>query len=562
MNINYNYSQKDQMDNYQEINIHKNTDEIIIEKENIINDYYGFNIEIKNKDVNEFKIVEKEISHICKLADEHIRAKEKYNLEKSKFNNIKKQIDELIENKKCLEEIIDKEKTNNINSLFCGLSGFIFNNSNENEIRLKEIITIISELNKQEKELLILKDELEEQVRKKYLRLANAEENAITKINLLLQSGFSIDSLPFSFIKLTQYFDEEDPKSVEFSHKANLNKIKNILSYINETTDFVKKNKEDIIKNFYDKAIDIKEVTFKFKSFSGETHNKGKNPFLITFSVGELESKSEFLKVVYKPRNALIDIAVLELLSEINKEKGELIFPEYKIISYEENGSFWEFINGDTLKETKGFALQENANEEFKIKLLKTITYLDDVFIKINLMDMNEENIIISDKTPNIYPIDLEAFDKNQTLSEFDHIITKIKNEVPEHELIIDNIKKHSDKKEIKELISEFNIKKEKIVKRFVPISTALIESVLFSLGGPLELSLIIKTELKKQNFNLLVDLTDLENFLSEDREQGDVPYFTLVEDIVYYGFPESKRPIAKFKKTSEDVDIDNKTSI
>lgn len=571
MNINYNHSSKEIKDNYFEINNKEKIDEVIIVIKDDMDYEKDFEIPIKNITYSDLNIIEKDINQISELANKKKIVEDEYESEKSKLNDIIKEINKITEEQKNLEQLIYNKKSSETNILFCGLGNSIFKYYNENETLLRKTKNKTIELNSQKEEISKSKNELDKKLTKIETSINHNEKEIINKTNILLKSGFSIDSLPFTFANFDLSLSLEDQESIEFRRTANMNKIKNIVSYIDEATTFVEKNKNDIIKEFCNEKVDIDKVTFKFKSFGGETHNGGKSPFLITFFVEEPESTRDFLKIVYKPRDSLIDIEVLKLISDISKQKEELNFPKYKIISYKNTGSLWEFISGDTLNEIEkknnfySNTLLKSINEDAKIKLLKTTIYLDNIFKKINLTDLNPANIIVSDQNAIIYPIDLEAFDKNETPSGFDLIINKIKNETNEIELTTKEIENQKDDEEINKLIEKFNFIKEKIVKRYVPISTTTIQEKLFYSDGPQQLSKELKKELTKQNFKIKVGLNDLENFLSEDRKQGDVPYFTLVEDIVYYGLPESKRPIAKFiketsedKEKSEDIDIDN----
>ena len=181
--------------------------------------------------------------------------------------------------------------------------------------------------------------------------------------------------------------------------------------YMNELRHFVETNIDMMISEFCPKfpsdisrddlefniALKDKKVDPKVPRLGlcPETHNYGRLPAFIKCSIN---GKTLF-KLVYKPRNALIDKAVIETFKKINmlndeqKSSKTIPLPEYKIVSLD-NCSLWEYIDGKDIKKEKSAGVyihNKFSNRPIKLEnAQKVLNRLDAVLTRMQISDLLE----------------------------------------------------------------------------------------------------------------------------------------------------------------------------
>jgi hypothetical protein len=117
--------------------------------------------------------------------------------------------------------------------------------------------------------------------------------------------------------------------------------------------------------------------------------------------------KIKNVKIVFKPRKALIDQKVMELFININitlkKYKSKYKLPTYIILNCG-NYSFWEYIDGDTLYEKGKNNLRD---EKLNKNIINNLEFLNTIAHKIGLTDLHSQNVKI--QKDYMIPIDLEV---------------------------------------------------------------------------------------------------------------------------------------------------------
>lgn len=434
---------------------------------------------------------------------------------------------------------------NELDNLLAYLKDFINNYfyMEDEQVNLNEIDTLKS--NNKNSNLIISKDEikkLEEEIiknRKKFNpsikffitkdKIYYDEETkktCINKINILkslineeIIINFDIDEIIYFNFRWYNTYD----KKVRFQI---IKKYDNLKKYIIENCQTL------ISQNFNTgKFIDINiEI-----DFISDNHGSEFNIYLLNIN-GK--------KIVFKPRDSLLDIAIIKLFKTINDTcilYNKL--PEFIIINYKEY-SFWEYIKSDEI--TDHNCLSNNIYTKFinfnnkivkvpiydsnvisirdkNLKLLNTICY------KIGITDLHEENIII--KNNMFYPIDLE----NITLGNYTGLYNRGKKIGPVLDI----------PKNIENLIDEFNKNLYFLPVRLVPISTSIFECYINNVISLLENKKIDVDTLVKLFYNF-TDKMGYKFFCSEIiNGLGEyflkckmfkiIPYFYILRGRIYF---------------------------
>lgn len=268
-----------------------------------------------------------------------------------------------------------------------------------------------------------------------------------------------------------------------------------------------------------------------------ETHNYGRLPAFIKCSIN---GKTLF-KLVYKPRNALIDKAVIETFKKINmlndeqKSSKTIPLPEYKIVSLD-NCSLWEYIDGKDIEKEKSagvYIYNKFSNRPSKLEnAQKVLNRLDAVLTRMQISDLHKENVKIkhlksSQQIVDIIPIDLENRQRNKP--------TQLGGN-PKKVTLTDAEKNLIDNTFVDQLPN--------IPFRYLPVSTHIMANFIQNydmhenlkqslLKGFLDDKILVKMGPSELEENILVNMLN-----------NDVPYFTEYQGVVYYGLPDKGRVI------------------
>ena len=332
----------------------------------------------------------------------------------------------------------------------------------------------------------------------------------------------------------------------------------NAIKYKEEVIKNVQDNLQQICKTFFN-IDDTHSVTFDLgEKTGGETHNEGKSPWPITF----MQNGHAIGQLMYKPRDALIDIQVIELFKKLNRYEGSpRQFPTYDIISLNSNASMWEFIEGKTVKELvniygrkhiqqnllqnpsltirgciEGLDKSKNLNSPFTkekiIKLLEKLNILDTIFTEIKIGDLHAENVMIrgfNTDNPEIVVIDLENLQLGT--ADFTTCLGGICN--------IDLLNEHE-----KKILIDF--KNLDLPSRFIILGTQGFVRLHTEFNNTIDLQEEILEQLESENFIMTILPEELLELLCTDFLNGDFPYFSESQGVLYYGAISEAHAFAK----------------
>ncbi len=407
--------------------------------------------------------------------------------------------------------------------------------SEKNEEHISKHKKEIQDLNKK-------KEPLDEQEKDLSSKSKSATTLMKKKISSFLESYkvLSLESDMFSpLYKLDQIEEKYRDTTLVAYQEQILNKCVNSQFYISEVSRIIEKNKQKIIEIFYQgdsKSINGSHVSFKIHPSNLETHNLGKMACKIIF----IYKENSFLTIYYKPRNAEVDLAVIELFFNLNKIEHKSLnvsLPVYKIGRLEgvEDCSLWEFIDGKSEKIDVQTYIDRNITSENHQKYLREkLKRLESIATAIQLSDLHGDNVIfkgLDSSNPEIVPIDLESFQEGNSTG-----------------LCSSNISYPKLNAEEMKLISEFNLNRKKIPFRLVPIPTG---EFLGALTNPFKFQKLTEamiSAIKNQGYILTIKEDELASIVLKELIYDDVPYLTELSSVIYLGSPHEKQPIAKKK--------------
>lgn len=375
-------------------------------------------------------------------------------------------------------------------------------------------------------------------------KLSSINKNLLNKLPVKIDlpegSWFSKDELSYLRNRLT-------------------NSLKNISNFSINTYNSIMSDRIQIIKTFKpNMPIDnLDRIKVDLSIIGDDLHNQGKIPMLVKLTL----DGDEFLRVVYKPRNAETDKSIIELFKDLNKlETTNTKLPTCEILDLGDNkGTIWEFVEGyqfsngchnkeaNTLQELIGLKKDdisilglEAANlinkiqdDTMKLKFQNNLERLQNVCKKIGVTDLHFENFILKNDMMLVL-IDLEVIDprmKQQT-----GLYPRDKE--PKLTLL-------SEKEE--ELITKFNQDQKNKTCRITLVDTKVFKDNIHYLTRIKLIAQEISTLLIK-NLNCEILQLNLENFVLQDGKNGDIPIFTLKDEVIYYGYPEQGNKIARLK--------------
>ncbi|MBS0649462.1 MAG: DUF4135 domain-containing protein [Verrucomicrobia bacterium] len=357
---------------------------------------------------------------------------------------------------------------------------------------------------------------------------------------VMAKMNISRSDLPFQDPNLEPPFNF----TFEVYSESWLNAIVNRTFYINEINLNVQNNRDFLFEKF---NIPLEAPVGNFFP-EGETHNGGKKTVLIGF-----KTANGIKKLVYKPRDARVDKAIVELFVRLNgldeKERSsKLPLPEYKITNWKNNqASIWEFIPGPNLgrkgkipQKASSFVESQN-NDELKIKLVR----LDDILKLLHVSDLHGENVIMKkegEKYLDIVPIDLE----NVFIKPNRDIPTKLGGQEIRIELERNGLYKGLTQAE-KKLTEELKQEMSKFSVRYLPLGT----TDFGKLTGDLNNIDLLYNNLERacSADGIELDKGQIEIIKGAfilDILNNDIPFFTEKEGNLYYGLPEKNMVIGR----------------
>lgn len=313
--------------------------------------------------------------------------------------------------------------------------------------------------------------------------------------------------------------EAKSEQEIQAGLERSINSVCNKVTYINGLGEKVQSGLAGIFTEFNlnppdKKAID--SVTFTIKLLGGDSHNKGKVPVLIEFfQKGEL-----FGKIVYKPRKAETDRAVIDLYQLMNEQHTGIELPVYKITVFGE-GTLWQFVEGELVKEDA----HKKANHNNRANLER----LEQVTAAIGISDLHGENVILHQNR--FIPIDLESYAPESETGLYGGARDKPAN------------KPLSESEQL--AVENFNKRQAERESRLVPVLTGVLEGLMN--GNKVEQAVeTIKSALTDQGFSVSQNIKQrLMPLITEDFQNMDIPMFTQKGGAVFFVGDHSGLPIA-----------------
>jgi len=230
----------------------------------------------------------------------------------------------------------------------------------------------------------------------------------------------------------------------------------------------------------------------------------------------------------YKPRDAEIDAAVIDLFREINhlpqdEQHTRPPLPEYKImncVSHDGSpASIWEYIEGDYPDCNIDDYVKKIPPENEKVK--NCVKHLESVCRALGVSDLHRENIVVRSTAPTptsfkheIVPIDLENLQFGASTGMFSLRFQPPPLSDQEHALI-----------------NQCREKLKDVLVRYVPLGTSDFLGALLDYRNCTKLTTHIIQQMKSDGYRIgdedkFVSLQErLEFLMLQDLVRGDVPY-------------------------------------
>ena len=206
-----------------------------------------------------------------------------------------------------------------------------------------------------------------------------------------------------------KYYINEKILTGEKSISINNRKIDNsaVLYYLNKVIvedftpikDTILKYHDTIKKIFKTGDFTIDDIIF-IKIFQADRHDSKNLPVIL------IQINNKY--IVFKPRNAAIDVRIMKLFYDINKvNKRQLGI--YNIITCDRY-SLWDYIDSpekQSYQNPSDYANQKGIFDITKKQRTENLKFLNTISKRIGLTDLHYENVIY--KYNMFYPIDLES---------------------------------------------------------------------------------------------------------------------------------------------------------
>lgn len=297
------------------------------------------------------------------------------------------------------------------------------------------------------------------------------------------------------------------------------NKLRNLDAYIRRSQWVLKKYEQAILSRFFGISQPLSQpIHIDLQQLGAETHNRGECILKVTYYLGD----SRLGSIVYKPRSAETEIAILNVFAELNAlpkdEKSGPNLPIYQIIPLENHeGSIWEFVDAEELSFQASQEIQRKIPEEQQKEAEFNLMRLHSICKCIGITDLHPQNILR--RGPFWIPIDMEIIKQGAPTSLYP---------ASKEPGLLRLTSKEA------EIMQNFLRSHPRRLSRIAPINTAvLMELRDKSRGYQQAVELLFG---KLHDTEMLVDQRILEDQIKNDFICGDVPFFTEREGIIYYG--------------------------
>jgi hypothetical protein len=263
----------------------------------------------------------------------------------------------------------------------------------------------------------------------------------------------------------------------------------------------------------------------------GETHNGGK---IATRVVCYNNDGQKIGTLFYKPRDATIDEAVVQLFRDINnlpqdEQNPRPSLPEYKIMNFPSHDrSIWEYIEGEPLDVDVHYLVEAGIEERVRV----SVEHLESVCRALGVSDLHHDNLIKRRTATSptsfqneIVPIDLESIQSGKDTGMFDLSFPPPR--LTDQEL---------------SLIKQCSKRLKDIRVRYVPVGTGDFEGALSDYRYCKVLANSIIQQMKDDGYRPIEtkdSLTGMEEHIEflilQDLVRGDIPYCVMHGEMIYW---------------------------
>lgn len=380
------------------------------------------------------------------------------------------------------------------------------------------------------------------------------------------------EDLPVKFSQLSSSFCS--PEHLAYVIDIGIIALKNLSKFILEAKRFLEENKILILKEFSKEEIkNIHDVEIYLELLGADSHHGGKTPLLVKFTSKEGE---ELVSLVYKPRGAETDKAIIDLFRDLNalsaNYKSGPDLPVYEIVDLQTH-SLWQYIDGiqwghqaskaqldleeevekelaDLQSKDDQQGLQRAWKKKENLKIARNnLERLESICFQAGITDLHHQNVKLTGIEADKYlrhftfkeegdykwvPIDLEIVEQGHITGLYER-----SNEADECHARLTEAEK--------DLIDQFTQSQEKRLSRFVPIPTATFQELMIDLQAVESIPLKVVNALQETWKCEILELEKLKRLLFESIKNGDIPFFTKRGEFIYYETTEIT--VAKIRK-------------
>lgn len=424
---------------------------------------------------------------------------------------------------------LTEKKTSEIGALFLNFIEF----QSQLEKLTEELEKLSLEDTPNEKAIEAMEKEYEriEKESKKILRQIEVLERELLEAcqQSFLPNHIVLKRLPYTFSDTR--FHQLAIENPSFYIEMLKTKLANIIRFYSQVFERAKRHEGMLLNDFF--QLSDQPCSLTIEDLGDETHHGGESTLLLTIT--PLDSSQSY-KVVYKPRLAETEFAIIELFKRLNTlGKSPYLLPVYKILPCEGGYSFWEYISGEPLVDDAVTHIQKVESQD---RAREALHFLHTICKRIGVTDLHCQNILFDRRTTQWIPIDMEVIKPGHNTGLYGHGAEPALQELDP--AIVDQLE-------------QFNRDQQTRLFRVTPLATAVLNQAFLSRDVRRLL-----TELKQalaNDYELTKDDHFLEQTLATDLKQGDVPIWMQKGERLYYGnvlAPEMC--IGILKKREEDL--------
>lgn len=384
-----------------------------------------------------------------------------------------------------------------------------------------------------------------------------------------------LKDLPLPLSQTVSYFQNQKNRleAIASAKILIVSMLENRKNFLIEKKAFLESQKDFLFQEFGEGQTTHADLKIDLKLLGEDVHHGGASPLLVSFN----QDGMVCLKLVYKPRIAETDQAIIDLFKELNQlPESENSLPVYKILNQGAEGSFWHNSLWDYIEGVEP-GTSSNANEliqslkrgtnqeiqrlrqppidqtalESELKKMKALEVFEKNLARLQaicqyagITDLHGENVRLTGIKTDITQKRITELEESGSFTEgkqfqivpIDLEVVKVGNETglfgksgsPQSEVLSSREK---------EIIDRFLEAQEGRISRFVPIPTAKFVECMWNRESMNDLIDFLWKQLQSlENCDIIIDKTTLFELISNDISRGDIPYFTKQRENIYYG--------------------------